>query len=779
MSEAPPPDQTAGLCRQGPAFGGVDLTSCDREPIHISGSVQPHGALVAFDPLTLRVVHAGGDTLRVFGIAPVDLLGQSMEAQLPPDRWACLRSLLVDGALPGPMHAFVVPAKRDARDMDAIVHFSGGLVVLEFEPLLERLPDDAMVVVQAMLLRVQQAATSRALCQTIVEQVRRVTGFDRVMLYRFLPDGSGAVDAEARDEISESFLGLHYPASDIPRQARALYLKNWIRIIPDTGYKPAPIAPALNPANGQPLDLSFSVLRSVSPIHIEYLANMGVAASMSLSIVMGGELWGLIACHHRTPHFLPHRLRMACELFAQMASSKLEAKVAAEQFDAQIHCKRLHEELIKNMSQEADLTRGLTRYRPNLLDYIPADGVGLWLDGQFTRLGNTPDPEQVAALISWLNETVADGVFCTDRLPLLYPPAEAFADVASGLIAFSVSKTPRDYVLWFRTEFLQTVTWAGNPDKPLECGPNGDRLTPRKSFAAWREAVKLQSRPWRSAEIEAAQVLRLSLLEVVLRRIDQLARERAQAQLTQAAMTIELDRRLHEWQAVAKELKEEAERRTILESELSRVRRSAFEDQEAERRRIARELHDTLGQTLTLMQLGLDGLSRASAEDAPSQVAALKAIADGVGSEVNRLAWELRPTALDDLGLDAAVRHLTHTWSKRSDLRFGLHLTLEDRRLAPAVETALYRVLQEAIINIVRHAEATKVDVLLDANDTEVRMIIEDNGRGFSTHFEPSDPPSERLGLLGIRERLSLVSGRLEVESAPGQGCTLFVTAPL
>jgi light-regulated signal transduction histidine kinase (bacteriophytochrome) len=523
------------------------------------------------------------------------------------------------------------------------------------------------------------------------------------------------------------------------------------------------------------------VLRSVSPIHLEYLANMGVAASMSLSIIMGGRLWGLIACHHSAPRFLPHHLRMACELFAQMASSKLETKVAAEDFEAQLHSKRVHEDLVKSMSQEADLAAGLTRNRPNLLDYIPAEGVGLWLDNHFTPLGRTPGADQVAALVAWLNETAAAGVFHTDRLPLVYPPAAAFVDTACGLIALSVSKTPRDYLLWFRPEVAHTVTWGGNPDKPVEPGPNGDRLIPRKSFAAWRESVSLHARPWHSADIEAAKTLRLSLLEVVLQRIDQVAREREIARVKQEKLTVELDRRLDLWQTVVAELKQEAERRAVLETELSQALRSTVEGQEAERQRIARELHDTLGQTLTLLQLGLDGLGRVlpTDTDLQSQLAALKGLANNVGSEVNRLAWEIRPTALDDLGLETAIRHLTEIWAERSNLQFGLHLALNGRRLDPQVETTLYRVLQEALVNIVRHASATRVGVLLEATEIEVRMIVEDNGRGFSTDPAPGGVPAKRLGLLGIRERLSLVSGALEVESSPGHGCTLFVSVPL
>jgi chemotaxis family two-component system sensor kinase Cph1 len=764
-----------------PPFG-ADLTDCDREPIHIPAAIQPHGVLLALDPQTLTILQAAGDATRILGDPPAKLLGHPMGGWFPANRVTRLRALLAtEGPMLRPLPAFTLSARHDGGPIDALVHRTGGVLVLELEPLLEKSPDDALSQVQAMLLRVQQAATPRAFCQGLADEVRRISGFDRVMVYRFQPDGSGAVIAEARHDDAESFLGLHYPASDIPQQARALYLTNWVRLIPNTHYRPAPMEPPLNPRDGSPLDMSYCVTRSVSPLHLQYLLNMGVGASMSLSIVMRGELWGLIACHHRTPRFLPHSLRMACELFAQMASWRLETKVAGEEIDAQLHCKRVHEDLVKSISREGDLTEGLMRQRPNLQDYISADGVALWLDGEFTALGRTPAADEVAALVAWLNKTVADGVYQTDRLPLEYPPAVAFADVASGLIALSVSRSPRDYVLWFRPELVHAITWGGNPNKPVETGPDGETLTPRTSFAAWQESVKLHARPWRNVDIEAAKTLRLSLLEVVLQRIDQLSRERETARLKQEMLTIELDRRLDQWQAVAAKLKEEAERRAVLEAELSQVLRSTVEDQEAERRRIARELHDTLGQTLTLLQLGLDGLARGLPEgaDLQTQLAALKGLAKGVGAEVNRLAWEIRPTALDDLGLETAIRHLTEIWAERSKLPIGLHLALNDRRLDPAVETTLYRVLQEALNNIVRHAEATRVGVLLEANEKEVRMIVEDDGRGFSTGGEPNDKPAKRLGLLGIRERLSLVSGALEVETAPGLGCTLFVRVPL
>ena len=395
-------------------------------------------------------------------------------------------------------------------------------------------------------------------------------------------------------------------------------------------------------------------------------------------------------------------------------------------------------------------------------------------------LGKAPQADQVAALVEWLNETAGEGVFFTDQLPLLYLPAAEFAEVATGLLALSVSKTPRDYVLWFRPEVIHTVTWAGDPHKPIETVNVGERISPRKSFAAWRELVRLQSEPWRSVDVEAAKALRLSLMEVILRRVDQFASEREAARIKQEARSAELDRSRAQWRAVAAELKERIQRRA--KTELSEVLRSTVAGQEAERKRIARELHDSLGQTLTLLQFGLDELDGSLPKSAKlgKQLKVLKELADGLWSEVNRLAWEIRPTALDDLGLETSIRQIIETWGERLKLQFDLHLALNGRRLPSAVETTLYRVLQEAITNIARHAEATRVAVILEASEKEVRMIIEDNGRGFLTNeAEPADKPSKRLGLLGIRERLSLVSGTLEVEFEPGCGCTLYVRVPL
>jgi light-regulated signal transduction histidine kinase (bacteriophytochrome) len=761
----------------------ADPALCAAEPIRIPGSIQPYGALLTLQIETLAVLQVGGNTADLFGEAPAKLIGRKAADLFSRQEVACLRrSLDPTYKMSQPAHVFSRRSRVGGAVVDVLAHQISGVLVLELEPRSIEEPDDPLALVQTMIQRLQHAATTRPLHEAIVAEVRAVTGFDRVMLYRFMADASGVVVAEECDTGTHAYLGLHFPESDIPSQARALYLENRIRAIPDATYASAPLMPDANPLDGQPLDLSQSVLRSVSKVHLQYLANMGVAASLSLSLVISGRLWGLIACHHGVPRHLPYRLRLALELFVDMACSLKQTNLLADELAADENSARLHQGLVARLSQETDLRTGLKRLYPSLLELIPAGGLGLWIDGSFDGIGNVPDGAQIAALVAWLNETVADGLFYTQCLAEAFPPAAAFADVASGILTLSLSRTPRDYVIWFRPEVIRTVTWAGDPHKVVSLGPDGAQLSPRGSFAAWKQSVDRHAEPWSVAELRAANRLRVSLLEVVLRHIDQIATEREVARLRQQHLLGELDQSLTQWQETAQALKQETERRTVAENELSEVLRHTMNLQEAERLRIARELHDTLGQSLTLMQFAIDNLTRVppSAADYQRRLALLKQMTLDAGQEVSRLAWEVRPTALDDCGLQIAVENLLESWSAHAKLQFDLHVTIGDQRLSSGIETTLFRVLQEALNNIARHAKATRVDVMLGITEGQVTLVIEDDGIGFDQSGTiQGKSPAGRLGLLGMRERVGLVGGTFEIESAMGHGTVLLIHVPL
>jgi len=506
-----------------PPFGQANLTDCDREPIRVPGSIQPHGALLALEPESMTVVQVAGDTQRLLGQTHGQLLGQPLNASLGAAALARVETMIrKHQVLPRPF--FIIEAAFDGRPLEISAHLSGGLVILELELRVDGPAFDAIEAVQAMTARADCAGSLQALLDLVVGEVGQVSGYARVMLYRFREDDSGHVVAEhRRSQAVDSFLDLHYPASDIPAQARALYCNNWIRSIPNVAYEPQPLNPPDNPSTGLPLDLSFSALRSVSPVHLEYLGNMGVGASMSLSLVVDGKLWGLIACHNDAPLYLGARVRAVLELFAQLVSLQIRSRVDLSKSAARLRARDVQSQLVLAMTA-AGLAQ-LVSAQTNLLDLVPVAGAALVIDGAATLIGVTPTSSQVEALACWLGPVMSEGVYATDRLSDHYPPATVFLDSAAGLLVLSVSRTPKDYVMWFLPELVASVTWAGDPAKVVIHGPLGDRLTPRKSFAAWTEMVKGRSRPWSAVEIESATALRMAILYVVLDQLNRKVRE--------------------------------------------------------------------------------------------------------------------------------------------------------------------------------------------------------------------------------------------------------------
>ena len=535
-----------------------DINNCDREPIHIPGAILPHGVLLVLDSDTLEVLQAAGDLPGLLGKSLHDLLGKSADTVLNPAQTARVRRLSAEQALTTPRH-LLDPAMRVRADMplDASLHRCGDTLVLEFEAadIGDPFASDPLAAVQDMVEGFDAAPSLPALCQLAAERVREVAVYDRVLVYQFMQDGSGWVIAESREPHLEPFLDLHYPAADIPQQARALYLKNWLRLITEVNYDPAPLTPSLNPRTGLPLDMSHAILRDVSPIHREYLRNMGIDASMSISIIHGDKLWGLVACHHYSPRRLPRHLRAVCELFGSMFSMQLEVREKAQQFELRLASRAVLQSMMLNLAGSDDYAEGLTQQSPNLLDYIHGGtgmafenkgGVAVCVKGQITFLGSTPDEAQIKQLVSWLDGYMPQttGIYATDRLGEVWAPGKDLAASASGLLVISVSDDLSDYILWFRPEIVARFKWAGPPGKELVPGPHGDRLTPRKSFEVWRETIVGRSMPWTSADNQAAFDLRLSLLHVVLRRINAAALERKKAADRDRLLMAELDHRV-------------------------------------------------------------------------------------------------------------------------------------------------------------------------------------------------------------------------------------------
>jgi light-regulated signal transduction histidine kinase (bacteriophytochrome) len=520
----------------------VNLTSCDHEPIHILGAVQPFGFLIAVSSDWI-VVRASENAACWLGHGEGDLLGLPLSDLMDAEAIHLIRGHLQ--ALRGPDaidRIFGTVLQPGGPPFDIALHLSGSSIVIEAEPSVsEHL--NAGNLVRSMVGRLQQTLGFDAFCREAVRQIRALTGFDRVMIYRFDPDGSGVVIAESARSSLAPYLGLHYPASDIPVQARALYERNWLRIIADVEAEPVPVLPQRDP-EGQPLDLSMSTLRTVSPIHIEYLRNMGVAASLSVSILRGGKLWGLFACHHTEPRHISLERRTGAELFGQMFSLILESREREAERAYEASSRALHDRLMGALASGGTSLENITDFLDDIAGIVTCDGIGVLVNGEITLRGATPTAEEFTGLVRFLNRTATSRAFATHEIGAVHPPAADYPERAAGLLAVPISRAPRDFLVFFRHEIARTVTWAGNPEKPATLGPNGLRLTPRKSFEAWTEIVHGQSAPWSVVDLRIAEALRITLLEVILRLTDSAEKERKTAQERQELLIAELNHRV-------------------------------------------------------------------------------------------------------------------------------------------------------------------------------------------------------------------------------------------
>ena len=515
-----------------PAFGQADLTNCERELIHLAGSIQPHGALLVLRERDGLVVQASANCAVLLGLPadrlllrPLSVLGGDLEARVR------LLSAVPDLDDPRPLQAHT-EVDGSAREWLLMLHRvpGQGVLALEFEAPGGGGGGDVLVSEQPSLMerlsesvqRFSQAATINGLCDGISRCVRDLTGYDRVMVYKFDPDGHGKIIAEARHPRLDSLLGHQYPATDIPQRARALYLSNRVRVLVDVHYAPVPLVPVQLPADpegGRPqaeeLDMSMCALRSMSPLHLQYLKNMGVTGTLVVSLVREGRLWGLIAAHHDSPRAISPVLRAACDLLAEVAATRIAAIENYAHAQVAILVRRLEQRLVEATSTEGDWRLALFRNPRTLLQPLEATSAALFHDGEWLTSGEVPSTPELRQLLQWVDGRYADAPFATASVGRDDPALESLTPMASGVLAVKLSSQRPDYLMWFRKEQLRTVTWAGDPAKPTV---NDDPLTlsPRRSFAAWSEIVRGTALPWSAAELALGRAIGTSLVDIIV-----------------------------------------------------------------------------------------------------------------------------------------------------------------------------------------------------------------------------------------------------------------------
>ncbi|MDB5412685.1 MAG: two-component system sensor histidine kinase/response regulator [Rubritepida sp.] len=523
-----------------PAHFDVDLTNCDREPVHLIGAIQPVGFLVALSADWL-ITQLSANAAKFLGRPVEALLGAPFRDVIRREAAYLIRNR------PSSLHGdsvhriFSIQLQDGGPQFDLAIHMSAGTVVLEAE---HSGPPGAIGVgamVRYMLDRMKGQADFAGEATRLLQAL---TGFDRVMIYRFHPDGSGEVIAEQVRTGVEPFLGLHFPASDIPAQARVLMVRNPLRMLYDVDAEPSSVVSQFDASNEQ-LDLSLSALRAHSTMCIEYLKNMGVGATMTISILRDGELWGMVSCHHMSPRHIGFEQRRTAELFVEMLSFLMEKQERDEIGAYEAATRDIHNELIAAVVEKGTAGDNLASLADRMAELIPCDGIAVCVHGTVTLKGSTPTREEFAALRRHLDGIASPRIYSTEELGRDYPAAREFeAGCAAGMLAIPVSRSPRDYLVFFRHELARDVHWAGVPGKLEVSGPNGIRLTPRKSFEAWREIVRGHCKPWAPAELRAAEALRVTLLEVVLHLTGMTEKETQAAARTQEILIAELNHRV-------------------------------------------------------------------------------------------------------------------------------------------------------------------------------------------------------------------------------------------
>ena len=483
-----------------------DLSSCDLEPIRVPGAVQPHGRLLVLDTSTRRPVAFSDNWPGEAMQAALDGLGRLPIPALEP------------GAPPVSLGAWTLGAER----WDVSVHRSDRHLLCEFEPAGPNEGNEAPIysLTRVFLPRLQEADSVRQLTQLAADEMKRLTGFGRCLVYRFEDEGHGEVLAEAIDEGYDSYSGHRFPAGDIPQQARALYLLNQFRLIADATYTPVPLRIVDRALTAADIDLSQAQLRSVSPVHLEYMRNMGTLASMSVSIVIEGKLWGLVSCHDHAPRSIGMATRLACEHLGQLLALQIQSKESNRSVAERLALRQLTLQIVSHLSDSDETLQRLVQEPSLMLRVARASGAAVVLDDAVWSVGDVPAEAEIHALAEWV-AGLGDEVYASHALAAHYAPAREFQDVAAGVLAVSISQVHRHLILWFRPEIVKTVTWAGNPRKNVIAADG--RIHPRKSFDSWQESIRGTAVTWSDAEIAAAGELRQALIGIVLRRAEELA----------------------------------------------------------------------------------------------------------------------------------------------------------------------------------------------------------------------------------------------------------------
>lgn len=542
----------------------VDLSNCEKEPIHIPNKIQPFGFLLVVNLSNYHIIQCSLNISKFIEMEPADILGIQLFNLISKNEVDQIREAIDTQRLSyiNPIDLHFGPSQISFR---STVHISDGILIIDSEPFDTVIFSDYYSAANRLMEDFRRAKAIPELSNILAENIRLLTQYDRVMVYQFDEEWNGTVIAESRGKELYSFLGQHFPASDIPRQARELYIRNPIRIIPDVDYLPVKITPDINPLSLKFIDLSKSSLRSVSPIHIEYLQNMGVKSTLVVSVLVNDKLWGLITCHHYKPKFLDSKMRSMLEHFGNIFAYNVDLLQNLINKDIDLRANLTLSELLRKLNKGQDFFNGLSKSISLLLQLNSATGVVLLYGNHFFKEGITPDKEFIIELIDWLFLNYPEPIVYSNCLSNMFEKVLPFVSIASGMIAMRLSKFEKNYILWFKPEMIQTVIWGGNPKEKILAIPNQDgfRLSPRKSFEKWEEVVRRHSIPWEKSEIRFMEKLRLTFQEMIANNMSFLENQNIELNIKIQEKILEVKAANQQLQKVSEQIQEQNEKLRI------------------------------------------------------------------------------------------------------------------------------------------------------------------------------------------------------------------------
>lgn len=775
------------------------LEACASEPIHQIGHVQPHGGLLAFSTAPRHLVHHASKNIADFiGKDIPAALNQPLSNLFEPSEIADIETLLA-GLSDQPTATGVLTKMLFGQRVELVLHAyrSGQLFVLEMtyqeaEQQETRLAELLLQTQQTMLRTDAYFETGRYF-DLLVQLVRSLTGYDSVMVYRFDPYWNGEIIAQSRVEAAPSYLGMHFPASDIPAQARRLYTINLVRVVANVDAEPVPIVPALDRQSGQPLDLTYSALRSLSPIHIEYLRNIGVHASMVISLMQNDRLWGLIACHHLTSKPASLGLREAAIFISRLVSTRLSTLEAIEQRNLTDRANLLTGELLRRLPMDS-VGAILQRLMPELRALLSASGMIVVIEGTPHRCGETPTVEQTQVLMDWLAAHPSTELTACDYLGKACSKLADAAGIMAGILATPTSGEVRNCIIWLRKEKPQTINWAGKYEEGFIQNDAGNfRLTPRKSFELWSEAWSGRCAPWTPVEVGVATMLALAIPESL-----------AQKQLLEDAQRLQRET-AEELRKHRDHLEELVRERTLSLSIAKEAAESANKAKTAFLSKISHELRTPMHGIMGLTTLALRRADEPKMQDYLSKVGdSTKQLLNIINDLIDISEMESERLSLNqgEFNLGAVISQVRRTVAPNAVAKnLALNIETDDDWSARYVLGDSAR-LTQAILALVENAikftatgSVTVRGQLLsdDATHALIRFEVQDTGIGISKEahvrlfqaFEQVDNSASRqfggagLGLAICKRLIKMMEGDIGVSSTEGQGSTFWIEVRL